>query len=166
MRNRKPVLPQGIELDGIDRRIVEALQRDALISNQNLASNIGLSPPACLKRVRALRSLGVIERTVAVLSPEVLGYPMLTVARVKMEHPTEAVTAAFEAKMATLPRVVQCMTVAGDYDYVLMIRSRDVAHYQDFARRVLKLAPGIRSYVSEIVLQVHKATTEIPVDAV
>ncbi|WP_407521920.1 Lrp/AsnC family transcriptional regulator [Methylobacterium oryzisoli] len=163
-RNRKRAEGQESVLDAIDRRILDRLQRDSTISNQELAEQVGLSPPACLKRVRALRSAGVITRTVAILSPEVLGYPMLTVARVKLELPNEAANHAFEARMAELPRVVQCMTVAGDFDYILLIRSRDVGHYQDFARRVLKLAPGIRSYTSEIVLQVHKATTEVPID--
>jgi Lrp/AsnC family leucine-responsive transcriptional regulator len=115
-----------------------------------------------LKRVRRLRDAGVIERTVALLSPEAVGYPLLTVARVKLDRPTEETMSAFEARMAALPRVAQCLTVAGDIDYVLMIRSRDVAHYQEFARRMLATAPGIRSYTSEIVLAVNKATTEIP----
>ncbi|GJD58230.1 Lrp/AsnC family transcriptional regulator [Methylobacterium dankookense] len=166
MRNGKREDRPEIALDAIDRRILDRLQRDSTVSNQDLAHQVGLSPPACLKRVRALRSAGIITRTVAILSPEVLGYPMITVARVKLELANESANHAFEARMAELPRVVQCMTVAGDYDYVLLIRSRDVGHYQDFARRVLKLAPGIRSYTSEIVLQVHKATTELPIDPV
>ncbi|KAB1072933.1 Lrp/AsnC ligand binding domain-containing protein [Methylobacterium soli] len=91
---------------------------------------------------------------------------MVIVARVKLELPNEAANNAYEARMAELPRVVRCMTVAGDFDYILLIRSRDVGHYQDFARRVLKLAPGIRSYTSEIVLQVRKATTELPIEPV
>jgi Lrp/AsnC family leucine-responsive transcriptional regulator len=71
---------------------------------------------------------------------------------------------AFEGRMRDLPRVAQCLTVAGDIDYVVLVRSRDVAHYQDFARHVLATAPGIRSYASDIVLEVPKWTTEIPVD--
>ncbi len=70
----------------------------------------------------------------------------------------------FERRMSEQPRVAQCLTVAGDIDYVVLVRSRDVAHYQDFARQMLATAPGIRSYTSEIVLEVTKWTTEIPVD--
>jgi hypothetical protein len=58
--------------------------------------------------------------------------------------------------MHALPRVAQCLTIAGDIDYVVVIRSRDVAHYQEFARQVFATAPGIRSYTSEIVLAVSK----------
>jgi Lrp/AsnC family leucine-responsive transcriptional regulator len=164
-RNEKQLGDTDRALDAIDRRILRVLQRDSLIANQALADEIGLSPPACLKRVRRLRAAGVIERTVAVLSPAAVGYPLLTVARVKLDRPTEEAMGAFETRMATLPRVVQCLTVAGDIDYILLVRSRDVAHYQDFARRVLATASGIRSYTSEIVLAVNKTTTEIPIDA-
>ena len=139
------------------------LQADSLISNQALADAVGLSPPACLKRVRRLRATGVIARSVALLAADAVGYPLLTVVRVKLERPTDEVMAAFEARMAELPRVVQCLTVTGDIDYILMIRSRDVADYQDFARRFLAAAGGIRAYTSEIVLAVNKATTEIPI---
>jgi Lrp/AsnC family leucine-responsive transcriptional regulator len=70
----------------------------------------------------------------------------------------------FERRMRELPRVAQCLTVAGDIDYVVLVRSKDVADYQDFARQVLATAPGIRSYTSEIVLDVTKWSTEIPVE--
>ncbi len=151
-------------IDDIDLRILRVLQQDSLIENQALADTIGLSPPACLKRVRRLRSAGVIDRTVSLLSPEALGYPLLTIVRVKLERPTEENMAAFESRVAQLPTIVQCLTVSGDIDYVLLVRSRDVSHYQDFARKMLATAPGIRAYTSEIVLAVNKFTTEIPIE--
>ncbi|MHB2169890.1 Lrp/AsnC family transcriptional regulator [Alsobacter sp. R-9] len=161
VRNQKPA-GEPTPLDTIDRRILSILQADSLISNQALADAIGLSPPACLKRVRRLRAAGVIERTVSLLSPEAAGCPLLTIVRVKLDRPTGEHMASFEAHVAALPNVVSCMTVAGDIDYVLVVRSRDVAHYEDFARRMLATAPGIRAYTSEIVLAVNKLTTELP----
>jgi DNA-binding Lrp family transcriptional regulator len=151
-------------LDAIDRKILRVLQGDSLIANQVLADAVGLSPPACLKRVRRLRAAGVIRRTVSLLSAEALGYPLLTVVRIKLERPREKTMRDFERRMRETPRVVHCLTVAGDIDYVLLVRSKDVAHYQEFARHVLATAPGIRAYTSEIVLDVPKWTTEIPVD--
>lgn len=162
--NEKPAAGAAAALDAVDRKILRRLQRDSLVANQALADEIGLSPPACLKRVRRLREAGAIERTVALLSPQAAGYPLLTVARVKLDRPTEEAMGAFEARMASSPRVIQCLIVAGDTDYILTIRSRDVAHYQEFARRVLATSPGVRAYTSEIVLAVAKSTTEIPVD--
>jgi Lrp/AsnC family leucine-responsive transcriptional regulator len=163
--NRKPPEPAtDTGLDAIDRKILRILQRDSLIANQTLADAVGLSPPACLKRVRRLRATGIIERTAAQLAPQLLGFPLLTVARIKLDRPREKVMRDFERRMRELPRVVQCLTVAGDIDYLILVRSRDVAHYQDFARQVLATAPGIRAYTSEIVLAVPKWTTEIPVE--
>lgn len=158
--------PPALLFDAIDRRILGVLQKDSLIANQDLANLAGLSPPACLKRVRRLRAAGVIQRTVAVLSPELVGYPLLTVIRVKLELHVKNAANAFETSMAANPRVLQCMMVAGDFDYILLVRSRDVGHYQEFARDVLAAIPGIRSYASEIVLAVNKATTELPMDGV
>jgi Lrp/AsnC family transcriptional regulator, leucine-responsive regulatory protein len=165
LRNRKPAeAAADTSLDAIDRKILRVLQRDSVIANQTLADAVGLSPPACLKRVRRLRAAGVIQRTAALLTPEILGYPLLTVARIKLDRPREKAMRDFERRMRELPRVTQCLTVAGDIDYVVLVRSKDVAHYQDFARQVLATAPGIRSYTSEIVLDVPKWTTEIPVE--
>jgi Lrp/AsnC family leucine-responsive transcriptional regulator len=165
LRNRKPPdSSSDTSVDAIDRKILRILQRDSLIANQALADEVGLSPPACLKRVRRLRAAGVVERTVALLAPERLGYPLLTVARIKLERPREKAMREFERRMRELPRVAFCLTVAGDIDYILLVRSRDVAHYQDFARQVLTTAPGIRAYSSDIVLEVPKWTTEVPVD--
>jgi Lrp/AsnC family transcriptional regulator, leucine-responsive regulatory protein len=154
-----------LKFDAIDRRIMGILQADSLIANQDLAHKVALSPPACLKRVRRLRDAGLIERTVSILSPELTGYPLLTVIRVKLELHVKNAANRFEALMAEQPRVMQCMVVAGDFDYILLVRSKDVNHYQAFAREVLAAAPGIRSYASEIVLAVTKSTTEIPFDA-
>ena len=64
-----------------------------------------------------------------------MGYPLLTVMRLKLDSPTDEGMHAFEARMAASARVIQCMLVAGDIDYILLVRSRDVAHYQEFARR-------------------------------
>ena len=164
MRNGKPPATAASPLDAMDRRILRALQRNSAIANQALAHEVGLSPPACLKRVRRLRADGVIVRTAAQLAPAALGYPLLTVVRIKLDRPREKTMRDFERRMRELPRVAQCLTVAGDIDYVVLVRSKDVADYQDFARQVLATAPGIRSYTSEIVLDVTKWSTEIPVE--
>jgi Lrp/AsnC family leucine-responsive transcriptional regulator len=164
LRIQKRPVPDDTPLDAIDRRILRILQSDGAIANQALADEIGLSPPASLKRVRRLRAAGIIEQTVALLAPAKLGYPLLTVVRIKLDRPQEAMMREFERRMRELPRVAQCLTVAGDIDYIILVRSRDVAHYQDFARQILATAPGIRSYTSEVVLEVDKWTTEIPVE--
>jgi Lrp/AsnC family leucine-responsive transcriptional regulator len=151
-------------LDAIDQRILAILQRDSLIANQDLADRVGLSPPACFKRVRRLRARRIITGTVALIAPEAVGYPVLVMARVKLERPRDEMMREFERKMAALPPVIQCLTVAGDIDYIIVVRARDIADYQAFSRTVFATDPSIRSYTSEIVLEVAKWTTEVPLD--
>jgi Lrp/AsnC family transcriptional regulator, leucine-responsive regulatory protein len=83
LRIRKPPGLADLPLDAIDRRILRVLRRDGGIANQTQADEIGLSPPACLKRVRRLSAARIIERTVALLAPAPLGYPLLAAARIK-----------------------------------------------------------------------------------
>jgi Lrp/AsnC family transcriptional regulator, leucine-responsive regulatory protein len=81
----------------------------------------------------------------------------VTVARVKLDRPAEAIMCDFERRMGELRRVVQCLTVAGGIDDTMLVRSKDVAHYQEFVHQMLATAPGIRSYTSEVVLEVANA---------
>lgn len=164
MPKRTPIDIGALTLDTIDRRILGVLQDDSLISNQDLADRVGLSPPACLKRVRRLRERRVIAGTVALVVPGAVGYPVLVMARVKLERPRETMMEEFERKMIALPPVIQCLTVAGDIDYVILVRARDIADYQAFSRTVFATDPSIRSYTSDIVLGVAKWTTKVPID--
>jgi Lrp/AsnC family leucine-responsive transcriptional regulator len=162
---RTPTETEALTLDAIDRRILGILQHDSLIANQDLADRVGLSPPACLKRVRRLRARRVIAGTVALVAPEAVGYPVLVMARVKLERPREEMMHAFERKMIALAPVIQCLTVAGDIDYIILVRARDIADYQAFSRTVFATDASIRSYTSDIVLGVPKWTTKVPLDA-
>ncbi len=164
MPKRSPSEIEAPSLDAIDRRILGILQHDSLIANQDLADRVGLSPPACLKRVRRLRVRRVILGTVALVAPEAVGYPVLVMARVKLERPREEMMQEFERKMIALPPVIQCLTVAGDIDYIIVVRARDIAEYQAFSRTVFATDPSIRSYTSEIVLDVAKWTTKVPLE--
>ena len=85
----------GIELDSIDRGILMHLQQDNRIANQDLAAAVGLSPPACLKRVRRLREAGVILADVAEVDPRALGYAVTVLAHLSLERPSEAATVEF-----------------------------------------------------------------------
>jgi Lrp/AsnC family transcriptional regulator, leucine-responsive regulatory protein len=161
---RSPLETEALILDAIDRRILGVLQHDSLIANQDLADRVGLSPPACLKRVRRLRAGKVIVGTVALVAPEAVGYPVLVLARVKLERPREEMMEQFERKMIALPQVIQCLTVAGDIDYIIVVRARSIEDYQAFSRTVFATDPSIRSYTSEIVLDVPKWTTKVPLD--
>ena len=108
-------------LDAADRRILDVLQADNQITNLALAAKIGLSPPACLKRVRRLRDDKVIVRDVAVLDPESVGRSIVAFVGVELDRQREDVLAAFERKIAAEPEVQQCYFVSGEIDYLLTV---------------------------------------------
>ena len=119
------------ELDGIDRSILEILQADGRITNQELASRIGLSPRACLDRVRKLERSGLIAGYMAVLDPRQIGAPMTIVVEVTLKDQTQATHHRFEQRMRQADEVVECFLVSGPCDYVLRLACRDLDHYRD-----------------------------------
>ncbi|MCC6466971.1 MAG: Lrp/AsnC family transcriptional regulator [Alphaproteobacteria bacterium] len=153
-----------IELDAIDRKLLGLLQRDARMANQDLARDVGLSPPACLKRVRRLRESGVILADTATVDPRALGYSVMVLAHVSMERPREDLGGAFERKLRAMPQVLQCWKVAGETDFVMLVCARSLEEYQQFARDVLASDMNLRDYRSDIVLSEVKPRAPLPVD--
>lgn len=119
------------DLDAIDRSILEILQADGRITNQELASRIGLSPRACLDRVRKLERSGLISGYMAVLDPRQIGAPMTIVVEVTLKDQTQATHHRFEQRMRQADEVVECFLVSGPCDYVLRLACRDLDHYRD-----------------------------------
>lgn len=119
------------DLDAIDRSILEILQADGRITNQELASRIGLSPRACLDRVRKLERSGLISGYMAVLDPRRIGAPMTIVVEVTLKDQTQATHHRFEQRMRQADEVVECFLVSGPCDYVLRLACRDLDHYRD-----------------------------------
>ncbi|HLI12172.1 MAG TPA: Lrp/AsnC family transcriptional regulator [Alphaproteobacteria bacterium] len=152
-------------LDATDRKILNLLQEDCRIANQELAARVGLSPPACLKRVQRLRERGVIRREVALLDRLAVGQQVLVLVRLALERPREDLLRAFERKVQEIPEVLSCWCVAGDHDFVLLVCARTLDEYQSFARTVLAGELNLRRYSSDVVLSIAKETTAIPLAA-
>jgi len=155
-------MPDRIELDAIDRRILDLLQEDNRMTNLELAERVGLSPPPCLRRVRRLRELGVIERDVAIVNPAAVGQQIIAFVGVELDRQREDVLAAFERKMAAEPQVQQCYFVSGEIDYLLVVTARDMESYNEFARRVLANEHNIRRFRTSFTLSRVKYETRIP----
>ncbi|MFI4995177.1 MAG: Lrp/AsnC family transcriptional regulator [Hyphomicrobiales bacterium] len=151
-------------LDAIDRRILDLLQDDNQITNLALAERIGLSPPACLKRVRRLRADKVIVKDVSVLDPESAGRSIVAFVGVELDRQREDVLAAFERKIAAEAEVQQCYFVSGEIDYLLTVVCRDMEAYNSFARRVLANEHNIKRFRTSFSLSRVKYETRIPLD--
>lgn len=151
-------------LDRIDRRILNVLQENNQVTNLELAARVGLSPPACLRRVRRLREQGIIMREVALVDPAKVGRNLMVFANVTLERQREDLLESFERRMLARPEVMQCYFVSGDADYLVVVNVPDMVAYNAFARRVFANEPNIRMFRSSFALSVVKYDTKIALD--
>ena len=108
-------------IDSIDRRILEVLQRDASLSNAQVASQVGLSGSPCWRRIRRLERDGVIRRRVALLDPAKLGLGVVVFASVKLSAHGRQAIPEFEEAVKQYPEVLECYTVSGGVDFMLRV---------------------------------------------
>lgn len=156
----------SVELDAVDLRILDLLQRDASLSIAEIAEKVGLSSSPAWRRIERLKKAGVITRQVTLLDNEKLGLGFEVFASVKLQLPTRENLEKFETLVADWPEVVDCATVTGAVDYMLRVITRDMHTYDDFLRDKM-LALGLVSDVqSRIVMRVPKRTTSAPLELI
>jgi len=152
-------------LDRYDRRILELLQQEGRLTNQELADRIGLSPSPCLRRVRALEEAGIITGYRALLDAKVLGLSLTALIHISMDRHTPERFANFEARVAALPEVLECLLVTGqDADYQLKVVVRDMDAYQALLLDQITRIEGVSGVHSSFVLRrvVDKTTLPLP----
>jgi DNA-binding Lrp family transcriptional regulator len=149
-------------MDAKDRKILEALQKNARISNVALSRHAGLSPSPCLARVRALEESGVIERYVALLAPKKLGLTVSVLVQVTLERQIESALEAFEKAIGERPEVMECYLMTGDADYLLRVVVPDVPAFERFIVDFLTRVPGVGNIKSSFALKQVKYQTALP----
>lgn len=149
-------------LDAIDRKILAVLQGDNQITNLALAARVGLSPPPCLRRVRRLRDLAIIEKDVALVDPTKVGQDIIAFVGVELDRQREDVLASFERKISSETQVQQCYFVSGEIDYLLVVTCANMESYNGFARRVLANEHNIKRFRTSFCLSRVKYDTAIP----
>jgi Lrp/AsnC family leucine-responsive transcriptional regulator len=143
-----------MKLDRYDRQILEILQADGRINNQDLADRIGLSPSPCLRRVRALEESGLIVGYRALLDAKKLGLTLVALVHISMDKHTPERFANFEATIALLPEVLECLLITGQAaDYQLKVVVRDMDHYQALLLDKLTRIEGVTGVHSSFVLR-------------
>jgi Lrp/AsnC family leucine-responsive transcriptional regulator len=153
-----------IDLDRYDRQILTELQRDGRISNQDLADRIGLSPPACLRRVRALEASGVIAGYRAMLDAKRLGLSLMALIHISMDRHTPERFANFDKVVTALPEVIECLLITGqDADYQLKVIVRDMDAFQSLLLEQITSIPGVTGVHSSFVLRRVVDRTALPI---
>lgn len=152
----------SLDLDSIDAKILDLIQKDAALSVAEIADRVGLSSSPCWRRIKRLEEQGAISRRVTLLDRNTLGLNFEVVASVKLSLPSRENLERFEAAVARWPEVTEAMTVTGAVDYVIRVVTTDMHAYDNFLRDKL-LALGLVSDVqSRIVINVSKRTTSLP----
>ena len=153
----------ALVLDRTDKAILRALQRDASISNLALAAKVSLSPPACLRRVERLRAAGLIRGVVALLNPSALEAGMLVVIGVVLDRSTPESFAAFEKAAQKVSGCMECHEVTGEFDYFMMLRTKDSESFNRLHAEQLLYLPGVRQIRTFMVLKQVLSTTQFPI---
>ncbi|AUX74903.1 MULTISPECIES: Lrp/AsnC family transcriptional regulator [Sinorhizobium] len=143
------------ELDATDRRIIRLLIEDASQSNNELAAKVGLSPAPLSRRLARLYATGVIRQTV-VVDPKALGIGFHAFVEVTLERTASKVGQRFIELVSRIPEVVECHTVAGDFDFLLKIAVRDVADYKRLLWSEFEQIAEIKTLRSTILLDSPK----------
>jgi Lrp/AsnC family leucine-responsive transcriptional regulator len=157
---------EHLSLDAIDLRLLDGLQRDASRTNQQLAADLHISPPTCLRRVQRLRGAGLIEREVALLSPErlaqVIGHGLQAVIEVSLDRQDADALDAFEARTVADDAVQQCWRVSPGPDFVLIVAVRDMPDYQALAQRLFTTDTNVRNVKAFFGLKRAKFEPRLP----
>lgn len=153
-----------VKLDRIDLRILRDLQDNGRMTNVELAKNAGISPPPCLRRVRALEETDCIRGYHADISPEALGFGVTVFAHVGLHSQAETDLLAFEALVKTWPEVRECHMLAGETDFLIKIVSTDWDSYQKFLTTRLTAAPNVSVVKSALAIRTSTHRPGVPIN--
>ncbi|WP_027859026.1 Lrp/AsnC family transcriptional regulator [Marinobacterium jannaschii] len=150
------------ELDHIDRKILQLLQKDGSLSATEIADKVGLSQSPCWRRINRLQESGIIRERVALLDRQKLGLGIVVMVNIKLSSHGWKMLTEFEDAIVGYPEVVECYTITGGMDYALRVVTRDIESYEHFMRRKLLQLPHILEAQSYITMTEVKNTTELP----
>jgi len=148
-------------LDKVDIEILDLLQREAKLSNIEISKRVNLSPPAVHIRIKRLENGGFIKRQVAILDQEKLGFDLLCFIFMSTNiHQAEKLD-SLENALRSMPEVLECHCLTGEYDYLLKIANRDRKELESFIRKLNKL--GITKIQTSLALREIKDSTLLPI---
>ena len=154
---------QPIELDHIDRRILEWMQKEPGINAGELGEKIGLSQSAVWRRMQSLKEQGVIVEQPVKIDRQKVGLNTMVFAHVKLTSHGRSNLASFADAVSAYPEVLDCYVLLGNVDFLLRIVTEDIKAYEQFFFEKLSQLPGIQEVNSSIVMSDIKHTTVLPI---
>jgi DNA-binding Lrp family transcriptional regulator len=155
-------MKHSVQIDAIDRKIIEELQRDGTLSNVVLAERVGASAASCWRRIKALEESRVLKKTVRLVDAQRIGRGINVICHVRMKNHQPENIAAFQSFVAERPEVMDCYMMSGDWDYLLRVVAGDVADYEQFLMRSLLRHSAVATASSHFALSQIKYETSVP----
>lgn len=150
-------------LDALDKRILKVLQERGDISQADLAQEVAASSASCWRRVRALESAGVLLQNVRLVDPYAIGRGLDVICQVRMKSHASEARGGFEQFAKDHDQVMECLSMSGEWDYLLKVVVRNVRDYEQFLMGELLRHPSVSSSASHFALKRVKYTTAMPV---
>ena len=142
-------ISEEITLDQTDFLILDQLQKDASLTNQELAERVYTSPPTCLRRVKRLKDAGLIERQIAILSVDklapLIGHGLTAIVEITLDRQDTQSLEAFEKRIAADEAVQQCYRVSPGPDFVLIVFAHDMPAYLALSQRMFSADANVRN---------------------
>lgn len=132
-----------VRLDGLDRKLLRELCRDARLTHVELSERVGLSPTACARRLSHLEKCGVLRGYAPEIDAGLLGFPLTVVVTIALEKQNEEALHAFETEVAKCPDVIACHLMSGSEDYLLQVQARDMADFERIHKAHLSRLPNV-----------------------
>jgi Lrp/AsnC family leucine-responsive transcriptional regulator len=149
-------------MDRIDRRILGVLQQDGRISIVELAARVGLTKTPCAERVRRLERSRVIKGYHAELDPAAVEAGHVVMVEVLLSNTTAQVLRQFDDAVRRIPQIQSCHLIAGDFDYLLKVRTRDIAEYRQLMGEAISELPCVKQTHTYVVLETVKDDMTVP----
>lgn len=154
-----------MQLDKLDKKILQMLQKNGSISNLELAETVGLSPSPCARRVKQLEEAGIIDRRVTLLNPSKLDLKLTALIQISMDRHTPDRFEIFEQKVSSYPEVIECLLITGQSaDYQLKVLVPDMEYYQEFLLNKITRIEGVTDVHSSFMLREVCNSTELPLN--
>ena len=151
------------EIDKIDRKILNLLQRDATLSLNDLAEAVNLTTTPCWKRLKKLESSGVIHKRVALLNPEKLDLSFTAFVLVKTSDHSHEWYSQFVSTASDFPEVMEFYRMAGEDDYMMKVLVKDMQCFDTFYKKLVNSVEGISNVTSTFAMEPLKYTTALPI---
>lgn len=150
-------------IDEFDRKILEIVQTNNMMSHREITETVSLSVPAIARRLRRLRTEGIITSDVSVIRPEFVGVPLTLIVNVAVESAELKQIDVMRRRFLACPQVQQCYDVTGDIDFILVMLVRDMLEFETLTRSLFHESGNVRRFHTFVAMQRVKASLQVPI---